>query len=191
MSKNAVNQKMFVTWISSVGIKWSVSSKASCFSCGFNIVTIHLMTHQNPLQRQITFSMEPLQLFQWYSHTILWVCVLQQSWNQLVTYLVKFKIPYNHMQCVLFIFHSTDREWTVWSLSSCISYRIHTMSSRSATVWAYSSLGTSSTCRMPIWRTWSKSTITVFDTHYQSGYDFQQADTLHLKKPDSLPSGPV
>jgi len=44
---------------------------------------------------------------------------------------------------------------------------------------------------MPIWSTWSQSTTTIFDTQYPSGYDFQQADTLHLKKTNSLPSGTV
>ena len=107
-------------------------------------------------------------------------CVGQQMWNQLATCLVIFKIPYNHKQRVVLVFNSTDWERTVWPLSSRISYRIHKVSSRSVTVWDYSRLGISSTFCMPIWSTWSLSTTIVFDIQYPSGYEFQQADTLHL-----------
>jgi hypothetical protein len=96
-------------------------------------------------------------------------CVCQQTWNQLITWIVIFKIPFNHVERVVLMFNSTDLERTVQPLSSCIPYRIHTVSSRSATVWAYSSLRITSTCCMPNQSRWSQSTITVFDMQYPSG----------------------
>jgi len=92
-------------WLGQSGVP---SLQVHLFSCGFKMVTPHLIPCDNMQQKCITFSMEPVSMFQLYRYTKLLVC-LSAGVGCTVNTSCDSTIPYDCMCGADTHIHSTDK----------------------------------------------------------------------------------
>jgi hypothetical protein len=172
---------MLVTWISSTGVKWGVSTVCLPVSHSDTITSCH-----NLLQTYITPSRVPLQLFQWYWHMMLLMYLsmnrCRTHWEQTLWYPRSCMIA---CTVQMLIFKSIHRALTIWCQSLPTAFFNHVKFSGLATVWTCPHLDMSAVLCLPISNIHSQSTTVVFAMHvhhrqHTSTYEFHQVVILPL-----------